>query len=367
MNRLRAIIIKEFWAILRDRRARIVLFVPPLLQLFVFTFASTLEVKNFDVGVLDRSGGRAAVELVSQIAGSPNVRHVVRLRSDAELREAIDDRKVIAAVVLEPDFDVAAARGRTAQAGLVLDGRRSNAAQIVAGYLQQIAANAGAVLRPGRTGSATQGSVVRHWFNPNLDYIWFTLPSLVVIIAATTGLSVTAQSVARERELGTFDQLMVSPLRVHEILIGKMVPPICVGLINGTIYMLVARTIFGIPFTGSAALFYLGLFVYLLSLVGIGMFVSAAAQTQQQAFLGVFLVTVPVILLSGYSSPVDNMPHWLQIVSLADPARHFLVIVEGQFLKAMPAREVLANILPLILIASVTLSVSAWLFRARME
>lgn len=364
MDRLIAIIIKEFWAVLRDPKSRIVLFVPPLLQLFVFSYASTLEVRNFDVGVLDRSNGRGAIELVAQIAGSPNVGHIVRLTSSADLHDAIDRRRVLAAIVLQPDFDAQLARGH-AQVGLILDGRRSNAAQIVSSYLEQIIAMSGASL--GKTRPAPPGSIVRNWFNPNLDYIWFTLPSLVVIIGATTALAVAAQSIARERELGTFDQLMVSPLRVHEILIGKMVPPVVIGMANGTVFLLAARFFFGVPYTGSLTLYFVGLFIYLISLVGLGMLISAASQTQQQAFLGVFLVTVPVILLSGYSSPIDNMPYWLQLVSLANPARHFLVVVEGLYLKAMPARVVLANIYPLIIIAMVTTLLSAWLFRARME
>ena len=366
MVRLRAMAIKEFWAILRDPRARMVLFVPPLLQLFVFSLAATLEVKNFDVGLLDRSGGPAAIELASQLAGSPNVGRIVPLRSDEALRTAIDNRKVIAAIVLDPDFDAKIARRETATAGVVLDGRRSNAAQIVGGYLQRIAESTGAALRP-QTRAPPPASILLNRFNPNLDYLWFTLPSLIVVIGAVSGVSVTAQSVARERELGTFDQLMVSPLRIHEILIGKMAPPIAVGLINGTVYLLVARLVFGVPFTGSVALFYLSLFVFLLALIGVGMFISAASQTQQQAFLGAFLITVPLILLSGYASPIDNMPGWLQIVSLADPSRWFLEIVDGLFLKAMPVADVLPRIYPLLIIAAVTLGFGAWLFRARME
>jgi ABC-2 type transport system permease protein len=214
---------------------------------------------------------------------------------------------------------------------------------------------------------AAGGSVVTNWYNPALDYIWFTLPSLVAIITSVAGLAITSQSVARERELGTFDQLMVSPLRVHEILIGKMVPPFVIGMINGSVYLIVAPLIFGVPFTGSLLLFFLSLGMYLLALIGMGMLVSAASQTQQQAFLGVFLVTTPLILLSGYASPIDNMPDWLQVVTYLDPARYFLVIVQGLFLKAMPAASVFHQLWPLALIACVTLSASAWLFRARME
>jgi ABC-2 type transport system permease protein len=367
--RLRAVIVKEFWAVLRDPRGRIVLFLPPLLQLFVFGLATTLEVRNFDVGVLDRSGGPAAVELLSQVAGSPNVGSVVSLHSTEELREAIDRRRVIAALVLESDFDATVARGDTGVVGVVLDGRRSNAAQIVSGYLGRIATAAGATLRPQAAvaPSVAATPIVTHWFNPNLDYLWFTLPSLIVIIGAVSGVSITAQSVARERELGTFDQLMVSPLRVHEILIGKMAPPVAVGLVNGTLYLLAAQLIFHVPFTGSVLLFYASLLMFLLALVGVGMFISAASATQQQAFLGSFLCAVPLILLSGYASPVDNMPGWLQVVSLGDPARWFLEIVQGLFLKDMPLHDVGVRLLPLLLIAVITLGLGAWLFRARME
>ncbi|WP_256923993.1 ABC transporter permease [Sphingomonas sp. IBVSS2] len=367
LRRLAAMIVKEMWAVLRDPQARLVLFVPPLMQLFIFTYATTLDVKNVDIGILDRSSGAHSVELVQRIAGSPNFRRIERLATPAALKAAIDNQKVIAALVIDEDFDRNLARGKTATIGLVLDGRRSNAAQIVAGYVTNIAGGMGAELAPAQVRGAAGGSVVTNWYNPALDYIWFTLPSLVAIITSVAGLAITSQSVARERELGTFDQLMVSPLRVHEILIGKMVPPFVIGMINGSVYLVVAPLVFGVPFTGSLLLFWLSLGMYLLALIGMGMLVSAASQTQQQAFLGVFLVTTPLILLSGYASPIDNMPDWLQTITYLDPARYFLVIVQGLFLKAMPAAAVFHQLWPLALIACVTLSASAWLFRARME
>jgi ABC-2 type transport system permease protein len=366
MRRLRAMIVKEIWAVLRDPKTRIVLVVPPFLQLFIFAFATTLDVKNAELAVLDRSGGRVAAELVQRVQGSPNIASVRPLASEAALADAIDGQKVIAALVIPEGFDRDVAAGRTGTVGLVLDGRRSNAAQIVAGYLQQIALGLGAELKPQVAGAAGRSEVTA-WYNPSFDYIWFTLPSLIAIIVSVAGLAITSQTVARERELGTFDQLMVSPLRVHEILIGKMVPPLMVGTLNGTLYMIAARVVFGVPFTGSLLLFYPALIVYMLALIGVGMLVSAAAQTQQQAFLGSFLATTPLILLSGYASPIDNMPSWLQIVTYADPARYFLVIVQGLFLKAMPASAVFGQLWPLALIACVTLSAAAWLFRARME
>lgn len=365
MRRLRAMIAKEMWAALRDPKARLTLIMPALMQLFIFSYSTTLDVTNVSIGVLDRSGGVHATELVSRIAGSPVFTSVTRLDSAAALRAAIDDQDIIGAIVIDPDFDRLLDQRRPATVGMVLDGRKSNAAQIVAGYVSRIAGEVGADLMP-RT-AAMGATAVTHWYNPALDFVWFTLPSLVAIVTMVGAVAVTSQAVARERELGTFDQLMVSPLRIHEILIGKIVPPFLIGLFNATLFLILAQIVFGVPFTGSVILFYLGLSFYTLSLVGVGLFVSALCATQQQAFLGSFLVTTPLIMLSGYASPVENMPGWMQVISYANPVRYFLVIVQGLFLKAMPASAVFHQLWPLILITAVTLGVSAWLFRARME
>lgn len=364
--RLLAMIRKELLAVLRDPRARITLIAPPLIQLILFSAAATLEVKNIDLGVYDRSGGAAASEFVNQLAGSPEVHSLVRLSSPVALQRAIDDQRIIAAIKFDAQFDRDVAAGRTGTVDVILDGRRSNAAQIVAGYLDRIAASSGLALRP----TATQGggqSIATNWFNPNLDYLWFIMPALVVTICGISALSVTVQSVARERELGTFDQLMVSPMRLHEILIGKMAPPFLIGLFNATLYLIVIPIFYGVPFRGSILLFYLAAALFLLALIGIGMVVSAMVKTQQQAFLGMFLVTVPITLLSGFASPVDNMPGWLRAIAEINPQKHFLVISEGLFLKGMPAVDVLANSWPLVLIATVTLTAATVQFRSRVE
>ncbi len=219
----------------------------------------------------------------------------------------------------------------------------------------------------GGTAGNLLGGVLTEWGSWRSTLLINVPIALVAIIVAVAGIAITSQSVARERELGTFDQLMVSPLRVHEILIGKMVPPFLVGMFNGSLYLIIAPLVFGVPFTGSYLLFFLALAVYLLALIGVGMLVSAASATQQQAFLGSFLATVPLILLSGYAAPIDNMPAWLQTVTYADPARYFLILVQGLFLKAMPAAQVFEQLWPLVVIACATLAASAWLFRARME
>ncbi|MBO9602130.1 MAG: ABC transporter permease [Novosphingobium sp.] len=363
MTRLRAIIVKEIFQLLRDPKSRIVLVLPPLIQLFIFTFATTLDVRNVDLAVLDRSSGVHSAELLQRIDGSPNFRKILYVRSSAELRRAIERQQVIAALVIEDGFDEKLTRHEPAQLGLILDGRRSNASQIVAGYVSRITAEMDAETVPQTLG----GAQITNWFNPALDFVWFTIPALIVAIVSVSGLAITAQTVSREREMGTFDQLLVSPLRLHEILIGKIVPSFLVGGLNGALYWLVGQFVFGIPFAGSVFLFFISLFTYLLALIGVGLFVSSLSMTQQQSFLGNFIITNPLILLSGYASPIANMPPWLQTLTYINPARYFLVIVQGLFLKGMPAADVFHQLWPLALIAVTTLSVSAWLFRSRME
>jgi ABC-2 type transport system permease protein len=366
-GRLKAMIVKEFWAVLRDPRGRIILFVPPLLQLILFSAAATLEIKNLSVAVLDRDGGAASTEFVSQIAGSPNVTRLVTLTSEQDLAQAINRQRVVAAIVIPARFsaDVASGRGGTVQ--MILDGRRSNAAQIVATYVGRIAASAGTTLRATTRAPPLPEVIATNWFNPNLDYLWFMMPVLVVQVGAISALSVSAQSVARERELGTFDQLLVSPLRTWEMITGKLVPPFAIGMINGTIYLIVIPLIFGVPFRGSVLLFYAALAAGLFAVLGIGLLVSTIARTQQQAFLGMFAVMPPMLLISGFASPVDNMPLWLRIVAQADPLKHMNVIMEGLFLKAMPADDVFANLWPMLVIGAVTMGIAVQQFRARME
>lgn len=364
-GRLLAMVVKELWAVLRDPKGRIILIVPPIVQLILFSAAATLEVKNVTLGIYNRDNGAASVEFVNHLAGSRNIQGLIRVNSLEGLRTTIDNQKAIAVIVFDETFSRAVAAGRPATVLAILDGRRSNSAQIVESYLLQIAASTGIAVKPEmRAGGGATATV--NWFNPNLDYLWFIMPALLVQIGALSALSVTAQSVARERELGSFDQLMVSPLRTWEILIGKMTPPFIVGMFNATVYVIVIP-LWGVPFAGSLLLFYSALILFLLSVIGIGMAISAVSQTQQQAFLGMFMATVPMILLSGFTSPVENMPDWLQFAAELDPLKHFLVIGEGIFLKDMTAADVWTNAWPIALIALVTTTIAVWQFRERME
>lgn len=366
--RLKALIIKELLAVLRDPRSRFVLIMPPLMQLLIFTYAATLEVRNVDLMVLNRDGGYWSGELVRRLEGAPTFRSIRFTRDPQEMREAIDEQQVIAAIGIDADFSRTIAAGRPASVQLILDGRRSNAAQIVGNYISQVVSTLGGETPAGeRAAALTPALVERNWFNPNLEYQWFIVPSLIAEIGMLISLILTALAVARERELGTFDQLMVSPLRAHEILLGKLIPPLLLGLAQMTFFVVAAVFFFKVPLRGALLPLYGSGLFFLASVVGLGLFISSLCKTQQQAILGAFLLLVPATTLSGFATPIDNMPDWLQPFTYLNPLRYFLVVVKGIFLRDLPLSQIALQTAPLALIALVTLTAAAWLFRRRME
>lgn len=365
--RLKSLIIKEFLAALRDSKARMVLIVPPLIQIFVFSFAMTQEAKNVSLGVLNLDSGKAGFELVQRFQSAATFTKILHLEGNAQVRPVLDEQRATAVLVVPFNFSTDIGSGRPAQVQLLLDGRKTNTAQIVRGYALKIVRQFIEDMTSDDSRTAPAAIVTRHWFNPNLDFKWYTVPSLVCVLATIVGLILTSLSVSREREMGTFDQILVTPLGPVEILIGKAVPALILAMGSATLLITVAVFAFRIPFEGSPILLFGALAIFLLSIIGIGLFISSLSMTQQQAILGVFVFMPPAVLLSGFATPVENMPHWLQTVTVANPLRWFLIIVRGVFLKDMPPADVLSNAWPLIVIAAVTLTAAAWLFRHRME
>jgi len=365
--RILTLIRKELLAVWRDKHSRMVLIVPPLVQLFIFAFAATQDVRNVTLGVLDQDRTQQSHELLARFEGSPTFTHLLHLEHESEIAAVVDGREALAVLHIGPDFSERLLAGKPARVQMILDGRRSNAALIVQSYVGEI------VARFNVEWSATQGLVAqptvlvaRAWFNPNLFSQWAIVPGLVAILTLLVGLVVTTLSVARERELGTFEQLLVTPLTPVQIMAGKTAPALLIGMVEGTVILIAAIWAFDIPFTSSLALFYLALFVYLSAVIGVGLFISALVQTQQQAILGTFLFMVPAILLSGFATPIENMPEWLQTATQANPVRHFLVLVRGVFLKDMGWSVAVDSLWPLALIAALALPAAAWLFRHRL-
>ncbi len=367
--RIKALVIKELLAILKDKKARIVLVMPPIMQLLLFANAATLEVRNISIAYLNQDGGWYSNELIERIKGSPYFSNVYEAKTNSQLTNAINNQKVIVGLYIQPNFSKLLAQGSAPTVQLILDGRKSNSSPIVQGYIQRIIQNFNKDIQIQQDINITNDVEVsfRSWFNPNLDYLYYTVPQLVGILSMVIGLIVTGLSVAREREMGTFDQLLVSPLKPWEILVGKMIPAMIIGLAESSLIMILAMAIYQIPFQGSFLLFYLSMIVFIISIIGVGLFISSLCQTQQQAMLGLFAFIMPTMLLSGFATPIENMPYWLQPVSWIIPITHLFIIIKGVFLKNMGTLEVLQHIWPMVLIAFFTLSIAGWKFSRTLE
>jgi ABC-2 type transport system permease protein len=362
-HRLLTLIRKELLAQLRDPQSRRLLVMPILLQLLVFPFAATMEVKNNVLAVHNLDSGAASVELIERLGRTRAFPQLQFVYGEADVREVIDDQRALMVLQIPADFSRKLAAGAPAALQAIIDGRRSNAAQVAFGYVQTVL-DGYAAERAGRPASFV---LVRNWFNPNLDSKWFLLPSLVAIITTIGCLIVTAMSVAREREQGTFEQLLVSPLTPALIMVGKTVPALMIASAQASVIVGGAVFAYGIPFQGSLLLLYLGILAYGLALAGVGLLISSLCATQQQAFLGVFFFVMPAILLSGFIAPIENVPEPLRSVTWFNPVRHFLVIARGLYLKGFDSGLVWTNAWPLLVIATITLSLAYVFFKWRSQ
>ena len=369
LHRLATLIIKELRSLLRDKKARMIIIMPVLVQVVIFPFAATLELFNASIGIYNEDGGKHSVELTQRLAKAGSFSRVHLIVDDVSMQKSLENQDILLTVRFPADFsrDIASGKGTSIQ--VILDGRRSNAAQIAANYIQNITAAYQTELLAEQPGNPRVESelVFRNWYNPNLDYKWFVLPSLIALITTIGVLIVTALSVAREREQGTLDQLLVSPLTTWQIFLGKAVPAQIIATVQGSIVLFAGIFLYRIPFSGSLPLFYATMVVYGFSLIGIGLLISALCSTQQQAFIGVFLFMMPAILLSGYVSPVENMPGWLQNLTMINPIRHFTEITKQIYLKDASFAVIWQSVWPLLAITGASITVAYAMFRRKIS
>jgi len=342
--------------------------VPPLLQLLIFAHAATMEIRNIDMAVLDRSQTLQSRDLISEFQHSKWFRHIVIVDNENQVANLIRTRKVQLALSINSDFAKKLMQGKPTSIQVILDGRQTNTASIANGYVASIVAQYETEHFPDRMKNTPQIALqIRNWFNPNLIFIWYTVISLITILGTSIGLVLTALSIAREREMGTFDQLIVSPLSSFEILVGKTIPPLIISLVLASMMGVFANILFKVPFIGSLPLYYFSMIIYLLSVLGVGLLISSICKTQQQAILGAFVFQMPAILLSGYISPVEDMPMIFQHLTLLNPVRFFLLIMKGICLKNMAPEYVFQNLVPLVIIAIITLSAASWMFKRNLD
>ncbi|HUY82017.1 MAG TPA: ABC transporter permease [Acidobacteriaceae bacterium] len=368
LQRIAALTKKELLALLRDAASRAVLIGPPIIQLVVFGYAATFDLKNIPFVVYNQDAGVSSRDLIARFTGSPNFHLLHAVHSQKEIAAAINTESALLAIDIGPDFTRRIERGQSAHMQLILDGRDSNTAAMASGYAQTIVRNFNQnwIAKHGGTPSSTV-LMERAWFNPNLESRWFIVPGICGILTLLVSMLTTGLSVAREREMGTFDQLLVTPLRPTEILLGKALPGFIVGTLEGSLIILVAVFWFHVPFNGSILALYFGLFCFLLSTVGIGLMISSLAVTQQQGLLGVFLFMVPAIVLSGFATPIANMPIAVQYITLLDPLRYFLIILRSCFLQGAEGSLLWPQYLPLIAIGLVSMTIAGQLFRRRLN
>ena len=360
MQQLLALIKKEFLAIWSDKKSRTIIIVPIFLQLVVFSFAMTLEVKNVSIGVLDRDNTVKSRELVRALTLSHTFSNVYRLKSEKELSSFIERQKVLATLYIPQNFSKSIFKKEQTSLQILADGRRSNSAQIAEGYIQTTLFQTF-----GQNSTGVQTFVVRNRYNPNLDNFWWILPNLMGVLSMIIALLLTSLSVARERELGTFEQILVSPLSPTTLILGKTIPPLIISTIEASLIFLAAIFLFGVPFYGSFLLLYLGVVSFLFSIIGIGLFISSIASTQQQGILGAFVLLVPYILMSGFATPVENMPSWLIPATDFVSLKYFLILLKGVFLKDISFGFALELIIPMLLLGFFTLVFASWMFRRK--
>jgi ABC-2 type transport system permease protein len=366
-QRIRALLHKEFLAVLKDRKSRFVLIVPPMIQLLVFGYAASFDLKEVPYAIYNEDGGAAARELAAAFRGSPSFQQVAQLSRESEILPLIDGRNALLVVHIGPQFSRDLLSGDPARVQVVVDGRNSNTALVAVNYARTIISGFNDQWREKNGLRGPPATLdTRAWFNPNLESRWFFVPGIVGVITLLITMLTTALSVAREREEGTFDQLLVTPMQPVEILLGKALPGFIIGIAEATLIISVATLWFRVPLVGSLIVLYIGLALFLLSAVGMGLLISSLAVTQQQGLLGAFLFMVPAVILSGFATPIANMPEAVQYLTLLDPLRYFLIILRKVFLEGVSFDVLVHQFWPMAAIGVASLSAASWLFRHRM-
>lgn len=342
-ERILTILRKEFRSVLRDPRMRMVILGLPLIQTLIFGYAVTLDVRHVRLVVVDRDGTPASRALVARFTGSAYFDAVAYTQDDRAARTLIDGADAAACLQIDAGYAQNLRGGRLAPVQLLVDGSDSNTARFVVNYAAQIAATANATFvldqvqrRAGR--SVTVGGVdlqPRAWFNADLESRNFYVPGIIATLIMLVSLMLTSMAIVREKEVGTIEQIMVTPIRPVEFILGKCAPFAVIGFINTAMVVAVALFWFDIPFRGSFALLLGGVALFLLSTLGVGLFISTVSRTQQQAMMTTFFFFFPAMLFSGFIFPIANMPVVIQWLSLLDPLRYILVIIRGVFLKGV--------------------------------
>ena len=383
-NRILTIIRKEFFQTLRDPRMRALLFGPPLMQLILFGYAVNMDVENARTAWMDMDHTPESRDLLAAFQGSRYFRITSTPGNDAEVQDLLDHGDVQLVLRVLPGYSRDVKRGNSASVQILVDGTNSNTASIVANYATQIV-----LMQASRTlvdqrnsrlvslSTATGGPVPavipvltaqsRVWFNPDLRSRVYFVPGVIVNIIALVTIMLTSMSIVREKEIGTMEQLMVTPIRPLELIVGKLLPFAIVGVCEVALVVVAARLIFQVPIRGSILLLFGSSLLFLLSTLGVGLFISTISRTQQQAMMSSFFFFMPAMLLSGFAFPIRNMPPPVQYLTFLNPLRYFMQTVRDLFLKGVGLESLWPQIAALFLFGMAILSLSALRFHKNLD
>lgn len=379
MNLILNFIKKEFLQFKRDKRMFAVILIAPVLQLIFLGYAATLDVKNVKTAVWDQDKSATSREFLEKYEKSGYFTLQNHVSGYDELTELLDNGEVVMAVIIPPDFEKDILSGRTSKLQTIFDGSDGNKALIAAGYSQGITISFASnvvsefIERSGRKNMPVMKIPVieaqtRAWYNPDLVTRNYMLPGIVGLLIMVVTINLTSLAIVKEREIGTFEQLIVTPLKSYQIIIGKLVPFSILGFVSVTIVMTVMRFWFGIEVKGSVPLLYFAALLFMLSTLGLGLFVSTISKTQQQATMTSFFgVMMPMIYLSGFSFPIENMPLWVQYITYLIPLRYFITIVRAIILKGVGIEHLYDQFLALFIFGVVILALSSLRFNKKLE
>ncbi len=373
-SRLISIIRKEFIQIFRDKRTLALILVIPLLELFLLGYAATNDVRNVPMAVFDQSRGPEARALLDAYRAADYFKLNYFVNSNAEMQALIQNGSAKAGLIIPPDYAAQLNKG-SAQVAFILDGSDPTVATTALSAAQLIGQDHATGLMVSKFSRAGQGSSVHPpvevrttvWYNPDMNSSYFMIPGLIgLILTAIIGI-VTATSVVRERERGTIEQLIVTPIRAWELVVGKILPYTVLGLLDAMVIVGVGHWWFGVPVNGSLGLIFILTSVYLLSTLGIGLFASTVANTQQEAMLTVFMTILPSIFISGFIYPLAAMPVVLQWISYLIPLRYFLTIIRALMVKGVGLESILPDVIAMSIFGVVIMGAAALRFRKRLD
>ncbi len=374
-GRVRYLFVKELIQVLRDKRMRITLILPPIFQLIVFGYAANLDVKHVRTAVRDLDQSIDSRDLVARFGSSKYFNIVSFPHSPREIEDLIKKGDITLSIEIPSGFSGKLKKGDTATVQIVVDGTESNTAMIALGYVGQILSEYSTAIlvkrlnRAGMTDFEEAGVELHHrtWFNPNLESRLFYIPGVIASIAFLIPIILTAQAIVREKEIGTLEQIMVTPIRSWELMVGKTLPFALIGLLDVIMIALIGVFWFEVPLRGNPLVLLLGTVLFLMSSVGVGLFISTISSTQQQAQISVFFFNMPAFILSGFAFPLENMPEWIQYLTYANPLRYFLVVIRGVFSKGNGLDILWPQMLALAILGGLTIFLSSVRFQKRLK